>query len=101
MRKRGDLIQFDQHFSASGGRDQEEVDSCTVGAWPGRRVDGLDVKFFFQNFRRAIHILAAKFHLLHAFPKLGQIARNRSGTPWLPRGEHVEQDAIWKMKLKL
>ena len=52
------------------GWNQKEIDACVVGAGARLWVNRLYGKSLLQDLRGAIHIAAAKLHLLHAFTEV-------------------------------
>ena len=96
----GYFVKLDQDFSPGIGWRQKEINASIVRARPGLRINGRQAEVFRHQRRSAIHIPAAKFHLLNTFAESFEKASEGSLSEGIPGRQDVQRYPGWKLKLE-
>jgi hypothetical protein len=96
----GYFVKLDQDFPSGIGWRQKEINTSIVRAGPGLRVNGCQAEVFRHKRRGAIHIQAAKFHLLNSLAESFEKASEGSISEGISGRQDVQGYPGWKLKLE-
>ena len=92
--------ELDEHLFAVGPGNEEKIYAGSIRSRPRGGIDRRNGKVGTKNLRGAIDILGEKLHLLDAFPKFLEMARNSAWAASLASGQNIQADAARKVKFE-